>query len=65
MFIVSDDGSTAGRIQRNKGRYDEGYNISIKSSQLLASYLKYVQSRGERDFAAGTRTAADLDAMFK
>lgn len=65
IFIVAEDGSTAGRIQRNKGRYDEGYNISIKSSKLLSSYLHYVQSQGERDFVAGTRTTADIDAMFK
>lgn len=65
VFIVNEDGSTAGRVQRNKGRYDEGYNVSIKSARLLASYLRYVQSRGERDFRAGTRTTADLDVMFK
>lgn len=65
IFIVSEDGSTAGRIQRNKGRFEEGYNVSIKSARLLTSYLRYVQSRGEREFAAGTRTAADLDNMFK
>ena len=65
VFIVADDGSTAGRIQRNKGLYDEGYNVSIPSAQLLASYLRYVQSRAERDFAAGRRTSADLDSMFK
>ncbi|PIK72605.1 hypothetical protein CS379_13020, partial [Methylobacterium frigidaeris] len=65
VFFVNEDGSTGGRIQRNKGRYDEGYNVSVKSARLLASYLSYVQSRGERDYAAGTRTAADLDAMFR
>lgn len=65
IFIVNDDGSTAGRIQRNKGRFDEGYNISIKSARLLASYIKYVQSRAEKEYVAGTRTAADIDAMFK
>lgn len=65
IFIVHEDGSTAGRIQRNKGRYDEGYNVSIKSARLLASYLHYVQSRGEREYAAGTRTAADLDRLFR
>ncbi|WP_245447614.1 SH3 domain-containing protein [Methylobacterium sp. 17Sr1-1] len=65
VFFVNEDGSTGGRIQRNKGRYDEGYNVSVKSARLLASYLGYVQSRGERDYAAGTRSAADLDAMFK
>ncbi|WP_245239645.1 SH3 domain-containing protein [Methylobacterium variabile] len=65
VFFVNEDGSTGGRIQRNKGRYDEGYNVSVKSARLLASYLGYVQSRGERDYAAGTRTAADLDVMFK
>jgi hypothetical protein len=65
LFIVNEDGSTGGRIQRNKGRYDEGYNVSIKSARLLAAYLAYVQSRGERDYAAGTRTSADLDAMFR
>ncbi|WP_245442677.1 SH3 domain-containing protein [Methylobacterium terrae] len=65
VFFVNEDGSTGGRIQRNKGRYDEGYNVSVKSARLLASYLGYVQSRGERDYAAGTRTAADLDVMFR
>ena len=65
VFIVNEDGSTAGRIQRNKGRYDEGYNISIKSARLLASYLGYVQSRAQRDYEAGMRTMSDLDLMFK
>ena len=52
VFFVNEDGSTGGRIQRNNGRYDEGYNVSVKSARLLASYLGYVQSRGERDYAA-------------
>lgn len=65
IFIVNEDGSTAGRIQRNKGRYEEGYNVSINSAALLRAYLRYVQSRGERDFVAGTRTTEDLNKLFK
>jgi uncharacterized protein len=65
VFIVNEDGSTAGRIQRNKGRFEEGYNLSINSSVLLRAYLRYVQSRGEREFIAGTRTTDDLNRLFK
>ncbi len=65
LFIVNEDGSTAGRIQRNKGRFEEGYNVSINSSVLLRSYLRYVQSRGEQEFFAGTRTTDDLNKLFK
>lgn len=65
IFIVNEDGSTAGRIQRNKGKFEEGYNVSINSAVLLRAYLRYVQSRGEREFVAGTRTTDDLNKLFK
>ena len=47
-FNVYEDGSTAGRIQRNKGLFVEGYNVSIDSAMLLEAYLSHVikEARG-------------------
>ena len=38
-FKVYEDGSTAGRIQRNKGLFEDGYNISIDSALMLQAYM--------------------------
>ena len=64
-FNVYEDGSTAGRIQRNKGRFVEGYNVSEDSALLLSAYIAYARRVAERDFTQGTQTKADLDKLFR
>ena len=64
-FNVYEDGSTAGRIQRNKGMFVEGYNISIDSAMLLQAYLKHVINEAKVEFKSGTQDKKSLDALFK
>lgn len=64
-FMVYEDGSTAGRIQRNKGRFVEGYNVSIGSAMLLQAYLAHVVKETKREFKAGTQDKKELDEIFK
>jgi len=65
IFRVYEDGSTAGRIQRNKGRFESGYNISIESSLLLQAYLNHILLEGKKEFDAGSRDASQLRELFK
>ncbi len=64
-FVVYEDGSTAGRIQRNKGLYVEGYNVSIDSALMLQAYLNHVIKAAEQEYDYGKLTKKDLDIMFK
>ncbi len=64
LFEVNDDGSTNGRIQRNKGRFEEGYNISVESGLMLQAYLRYVLKEGRQEHETGTQTKEDLDKLF-
>ena len=64
-FNIYEDGSTSGRIQRNKGRYIEGYNFSIESGLLLQAYIAHVNSEAKLDFRQGTQTKEDLKKMFR
>jgi hypothetical protein len=64
-FQIYEDGATAGRIQRNKGRFEEGYNISIDSAMLLQAYADFVLKESDFDFKAGSQSIKDLDEMFK
>jgi hypothetical protein len=64
-FNVYEDGSTAGRIQRNKGRFVEGYNISIDSALLLQAYLQYVIAEAKLEFKSGTQDKKAIDALFQ
>ena len=64
-FNIYEDGSTAGRIQRNKGCYVEGYNMSIDSALLLQAYIAHVISEAKLDFRQGTQTKDDLNKMFR
>ncbi len=64
-FNVYEDGSTAGRIQRNKGRFIEGYNVSIDSAMLLQAYLNHVIKEAKLEFKSGTQDKKALDSMFK
>jgi hypothetical protein len=64
-FQIYEDGATAGRIQRNKGRFEEGYNISIDSAMLLQAYAAFVLKESDFDFKAGSQSIKDLDEMFQ
>ena len=64
-FLIYEDGSTASRVQRNKGTFSSGYNFSIESSLLLASYLEYMRDIGQKEFAVGSMTESDMHDMFK
>lgn len=62
IFQVSEEGATSGRIQRNKGRFDEGYNFSIDSALLLQAYLKHVLKEGRLEYRSNTE---DVNELFK
>jgi hypothetical protein len=64
LFEVNEDGSTNGRIQRNKGRFEEGYNVSVESALMLQAYLRYVLKEGRQEHEAGTQTKDDLNKLF-
>jgi hypothetical protein len=64
-FNVYEDGSTAGRIQRNKGRFIEGYNVSIESAMLLQAYLAHVIKEAKQEFDSGTQDKKSLDQLFQ
>ena len=64
-FKVYEDGSTAGRIQRNKGRFEEGYNISIESAAMLQAYFNHILTEGKNDFEAGSRSDDEMKELFK
>lgn len=65
IFVVYEDGSTAARLQENKGKFRSGYNVSIESGLLLAAYMDYMAEIGEKEFEANTMTDTDLDALFE
>ena len=64
-FEVYEDGSTAGRIQRNKGLFVEGYNVSIDSAMLLQAYLFHVIKEARIEFKSGTQDKKALDDLFR
>jgi len=65
VFQVNEEGATSGRIQRNKGRFVDGYNMSMESTVWLQAYLKHVLNQGKSEFEAGSRTQSELKALFK
>ncbi len=65
IFMLSQDGSTGAKIQRNNGSSATGYEFSMESALLLASYLDYMKKEGEADYTSGTVSKSDLDTMFK
>lgn len=65
IFSINEDGSTSGRIQRNKGRFEEGYNVSVKSGLLLQAYLNHVLTEGQAEYDAGTASTEDLKNIFR
>ena len=64
VFQVYEDGSTAARLQRNRGAFSSGYNMSVESGLLLAAYLDYMHQAGLQEFRTGTMTEDDLNALF-
>jgi len=65
IFTINEDGGTSGRIQRNKGRFEEGYNFSVKSGLLLQAYMNHVLTEGKAEFEAGSASDEDLKSMFR
>jgi len=65
IFMLYEDGSTAARLQENKGRFRSGYNLSVESGLLLSAYMDYMAEVGEQEFEANTMTDNDLDDLFK
>ncbi len=64
-FLVFEDGSTGGRIQRNKGRFVEAYSVSIDSALLLQAYLAHVIKEAKLEFQAGTQDRRSLQELFR
>lgn len=64
VFQVYEDGSTAGRIQRNKGKFMVGYNMSVESSVLLSAYLIYMRDVGAQEFNIGVMTDDEVKDLF-
>ena len=64
LFQVYEDGSTAGRIQRNKGKFVVGYNMSVESSTLLSAYLVYMRDVGAKEFNIGVMTDDEVKDLF-
>jgi hypothetical protein len=64
-FFVFEDGSTGGRIQRNKGRFTEAYSVSIDSALLLQAYLSHVIKEAKLEFQAGTQDRRTLQELFR
>jgi hypothetical protein len=64
LFEVDSDGATNGRIQRNKGRFEEAYNVSVESGLMLQAYMRYVLKEGRQEHEAGSQTKEDLDKIF-
>lgn len=65
IFSINEDGSTSARIQRNKGRFEEGYNISIGSARLLQAYIHHVLVAGQTEHEIGSASIDELKDMFR
>jgi hypothetical protein len=65
IFGVDGDGRTGGRIQRNRGRIAESYDISIESAMLLQAYLNHILVEGTTEFDAGSRTTEQKRELFQ
>ena len=64
LFQIYENGSTAARIQRNRGTFVNGYNLSVESSLLMAAYLTYMRDIGVKEFNLGNMTDDDLRELF-
>jgi hypothetical protein len=65
VCLIYEDGSTSGKLQRVKGEFLSGYNMSVESTVLLGAYLKYMRDVGEQEFKIGSMSEKGLDSMFK
>ncbi len=65
LFQIYEDGSTSGRIQRNKGRYSVGYNFSVESAILLGGYLGYMSDIGHKEFTLGSMSDKEIEDLFQ
>ena len=65
IFQIYEDGSTSGKIQRNKGRFSVGYNFSVESAILLSGYLEYMVDVGSKEFNIGTMTDKEVEDLFQ
>jgi len=65
VFQIYEDGSTAGRIQRNKGKFSVGYNLSVESSVLLSAYLIYMKDVGAKEFNIGVMSDQEVIDLFQ
>jgi hypothetical protein len=65
QFEVHEDGSTNARIQRNKGEFEEAYNISIPSALLLQAYISHVLAVGTQEHEIGSTSTEKLKELFK
>lgn len=64
VFQVYEDGSTSGKIQRNKGTFSVGYNLSVESSVLLSAYLIYMRDIGAQEFKIGSMSDEQVEDLF-
>lgn len=65
IFAVHEDGKTSGRIQRNRGRFADGYNMSTDNALLLQAYLNHISLEGKGEYDARTRTQEQARDLFK
>ena len=65
LFQIYEDGSTSGKIQRNKGRYSVGYNFSVESAILLGGYLGYMTEIGHKEFTLGSMSDKEIEDLFE
>lgn len=65
IFQIYEDGSTAGRIQVNKGKFSVKYNMSVESSLLLTAYLTYMRDVGSKEFQLGVMSDDEVKDLFE
>ena len=65
VFQVYEDGSTSGKLQRNKGKFSVGYNFSVESSILLSAYLMYMADVGAKEFNIGVMSDEEVEDLFE
>lgn len=65
VFQIYEDGSTSGRIQRNKGLFSSGYNLSVESTVLLSAYLTYMRDVGFQEFQTGSMSDKQIENLFQ
>lgn len=64
MFQIYEDGSTAGRLQINKGMFSVGYNMSVETTILLQAYLIYMRDLGSKEFNVGVMSDDEVLDLF-